>query len=56
MSVFDRPAKCTDCGHEFKEGEKSIVVIDPKTEWWKTLLDSAQYCDECIKKHEEISK
>ena len=56
MSVFDRPAKCANCGHEFKEGEQSVVVIDPKTDWWETVFDSKQYCDECIKKRSEVVK
>jgi hypothetical protein len=38
---------CSRCGRTFKNDECSFVFVDPKSEWWRTINDLPQYCNEC---------
>lgn len=39
---------CSRCGREAIEDEAFHMFVDPKSEWWLTLFDNPQYCDECV--------
>uniref|UniRef100_A0A6M3LLP8 Uncharacterized protein n=1 Tax=viral metagenome TaxID=1070528 RepID=A0A6M3LLP8_9ZZZZ len=47
---------CSGCGHKAVEGEMFTVTVNRNTEWWLTLFDLPQYCDNCRKLKEDKKK
>ena len=47
MEDCSTPNRCFKCGREIKDGESSSIFIDPKTEWWLSLMMNDCYCTEC---------
>lgn len=44
---------CAKCGYEAQDGDTFILFIDPKSEWWLSLIDGPAYCEKCA---DEIRK
>lgn len=47
---------CSGCGHKAVEGEMFTVTVNRNTEWWLTLFDLPQYCDNCRKLKKDKNK
>ena len=47
---------CSACGYEAQEGDTFSIFVDPKSEWWLTLLDCPQYCDKCTTIRQSLSR
>jgi hypothetical protein len=46
---------CSKCNREIEKGESSIILVDPKSEWWKTLFNSPLICNECAAKLHQVN-
>ena len=39
--------QCDHCGKEPEEGEMFVQFLDPKSDWWLTIMNGPSYCEAC---------
>ena len=53
-NVFTKsPSPVNVCSVCKRKGEMFSIFIDPNSDWWLKLFDSALYCPDCAKKYRE---